>query len=60
MGDPRCCSAINFSNLRIKQIRIDFISVSKDQIKVNNNKCKAIFNDVQLNNRNYGDRRFAW
>ena len=42
------------------QIRIIFLSVSKDIRKVNNNKCKAIFNYVQLNNLNYGDRRFAW
>ena len=39
---------------------IIFLSVPKEQRKVNNNKCKDIFNDFQLNNLNYGDRRLAW
>ena len=41
----------------VKQSRIIFLFVSKEQRKVANNKWKDIFGDFRLNNLNCGDMR---
>jgi len=43
----------------VKQSRIIFLVVSKEQRKVGNNNWKDIFNDFYLNNPKYGDMHGA-